>query len=179
MEPTDAELMFQVQKGSKKAFETLVRRYEIHLMRYLTRMTGTMTEAEDLFQDCWTKVYESRRDYRKGEDPKGWIFTIARNSCFNYIKRREKMKSYDPEVIDEQPDHMSDPTVEQFEKTESVNKALQSLSLAHREAIVLRFYQGLSYSEIAEAMGVPVGTVGYWISEALSVLTEKLKDQIE
>ena len=161
-----SELMRKAATGNKQAFETLVRQLELPIMNYLTRLAGSRTEAEDLFQETWLKVFENRKQYRFPDDPRPWIYRIAHNICVNHMKRTKT--GQDKIIKLGQIDR-------QYEKPEhDMPELLQMLTAEQREALILRYYEQKSYDEIAKIMDAPSGTVGYWINQAIQALRDHL-----
>lgn len=91
MENTDKSLIDAHRKGDRKAFGELVRRYGDSVLGYLTKMTGSREQAEDLFQETFKRVYEKAHTLR-GNHFKPWLFTIATNVAIDGMRRRRRLK---------------------------------------------------------------------------------------
>src|SRR5688500_12628720 len=151
---TDEELFLLMNQGDKDAFVELYGRYRGRIYAYALRMIGDRERADDVFQETFTRIYQRKDPGRPIQNVSAYIFTTARNICLNAIrdtKPRTDVEEYHQVVF--QPNH------ENIELAELVRAALELLPQHHREAFVLREYDGLSYQEIAVIMGNTLATV--------------------
>jgi RNA polymerase sigma-70 factor (ECF subfamily) len=136
------------------------------LYRVALRLTGDVTDAEDLVQDTMLKAYRSWRQYRPGTNAKAWLLTILRNTFINDYRRRRR----EPVTLDLDPVEPSglygavgeaDPEGSFFSRLvdAKVLEAIDALPPDFREVLVLSDMEGLGYAEIAETLGIPLGTV--------------------
>lgn len=183
MPDSDVELMLRCRKGDRSALAELVGRHEHALMNFFWRMVGNMTEAEDLCQDTFLRVLRSSRNYEPKAAFTTWLFKIARNLCIDKFKRAGSAGgvSLDDASADGGEDPGREPVspaptpldeVEGDENARLVRGALKRLSPKKREVLMMRVYLGMQYSEIAEIVGAPLGTVKYRIHDALKDLSE-------
>ena len=120
-------------------------------------------DAEDLVQEAYLRALKSFDGFRGGDGGRAWLLTIVRNTCYSWLKRdqtTEPAESFDEELHSSQ--HDSDtPEALLLEHADAqlLREALEELPLEFREAIILRELEGMSYKEIADVAGVPVGTV--------------------
>jgi RNA polymerase sigma-70 factor (ECF subfamily) len=136
------------------------------LYRVALRLTGDPVQAEDLVQDTMLKAYRSWHQYRPGTNAKGWLLTILRNTFINDYRRRKlepvamDLEAVEPHAIYRAVE-VDDPEGTFFSKIvdEKVTEAIDALPPDFREVLVLSDIEGMRYAEIAEAIGVPVGTV--------------------
>ncbi len=152
------------------------------------RMTGNVPDAEDLVQETFLRAYRFFDKFKKGTNCRAWLFKILKN---NYINRFRK-KAREPSTVSfdqiegtqgVEPEPLATPFAES-ELTpdldelveDDVKYALESLPLDFRMAVILSDIAGLSYKEIAEIMGTPIGTVRSRLSRARGVLQRKLYD---
>ena len=170
---TDEELMLRYRDGDTAAFEALYRRYEKPLFDFIYRMAPDPTDAESLFQETFFRVVRAKRTYRATAQFKTWLFQISVNLCRDRIRRmkhRDHLSLNSPlaprgECCAELQDLVSDPSqavdrsVEAGELEAAVKGAVGSLPEDERLIVVLKEYQGLKYSEIAEITNRPVGTL--------------------
>ncbi|MGB7296702.1 MAG: sigma-70 family RNA polymerase sigma factor [Candidatus Aminicenantales bacterium] len=170
---SDEELMLRYRNGDKTAFETLYGRYEKSLFDFIYRMVPDSTETETLFQETFLRLVRARRRYRPSAQFKTWLFQIAVNLCRDRLrgmKHRSHLSLNSPlaaqgDSRSELQDVLSDPSpavdksVEDGELQSAVQGALSSLPEDEQLVVVLREYQGMKYSEIAEVMDRPVGTL--------------------
>ncbi len=190
VESTDESLINAHCKGDKMAFGELVRRYGDSLLGYLVRMTGDRERAEDLLQDTFRRVYEKAHTFR-GNTFKNWLFTIATRVAIDGYRRRAELPVVSLDqvvscqgedcqqpravaVAEDQPDPLQQ-TI-RAEQTEQVRQALKSLPAKQRATLVLAYYQGLRYREVAEVLNCSVGMVKRHMYRALTTLQRKLPD---
>jgi RNA polymerase sigma-70 factor (ECF subfamily) len=147
-EPDEA-LMARFIEGDPGAFEVLFQRYSQPIYGYLLRMVGTAAQAEDLTQVTFLSVLRSRDRFRPGALFRPWLYAIATNAARDQHRRR---RPEDPieQAASETTDTLAD--VDPLQR-EAVRKALEQLPESQRVPIVLHRYEGLSFAEIAEAVG--------------------------
>ncbi len=170
---SDEELMLRYRDGDKAAFETLYGRYERPLFDFIYRMVPNSAETESLFQETFLRLVRGRREYQATAQFKTWLFQIAVNLCRDRsrgLKHRSHLSLNSPltaqgdshselqEVVPD-PAPAVDKSVEEGELQSAVKKAVSSLPEDEQLVVVLREYQGMKYSEIAEVMDRPVGTL--------------------
>ena len=162
VEPTDRDLVLRTRRGEVEAFGEVVTRYQQSVFNVCYRMLGERMEAEDLTQETFLRAYEKLGTFDV-ERPFGpWIRRVATNLCLNHIQG-QKPESYE---LDEERDQSSvhDPqepeSILQGEQSaEAVRNAILSLPAHYRAVIELRHYQEMSYSEIAQTLGLPLSDV--------------------
>jgi RNA polymerase sigma-70 factor (ECF subfamily) len=165
------------QAGEEGAFEALFEEYKNLVYRTAYLMLGTTHEAEDALQEVFLKVHRSLRSYdpRKGAFTT-WLHRITMNHCLNQRRKRHPapLESVDAgEALASQQ-----PSAEQrVESDDSLRRALAHLSQKLRAVLVLRYYLDLSYDEISQILGAPVGTVKSRIHSALAALRRELTDE--
>ena len=164
----DAELVVRALKGRDDGFEELVRRYQRPIVSYVYRMTGDYDAALDLTQEVFIKVYNSLARYRPEYKFSTWIYRIAHNAAVDHLRRRpSRPQGLDQTARDgesyERPVASDAPSPEQLsERAElraEIEDVIRQLPESYRELIVLRHAHDLSYDEIAEVTGLPLGTV--------------------
>jgi RNA polymerase sigma-70 factor (ECF subfamily) len=191
MAHSDENLIAAHLKGDPTAFRELVCRYGDGVLGYLAHMTGNRDQAEDLFQETFKRVHEKAHTFRGGGF-KSWLFTIATRVAIDGVRRNKRQVTIANEpqtdcgeengsqlacVADENAPSPPDEVVRQEQK-EQVRKAIESLPPGQRAALVLAYYQQLSYREVAEALGCSVGAVKTQMSRALATLAQRLPDSI-
>lgn len=159
---SDAELVRQARDGQADAFSALVRRWERKVYSYLVYLTGHREDAFDLCQEVFLSAYQNLDRLREPERFLGWLFQIARNRAYSHLrgKRAEGAEPADTDpAVAPCEVRLGDSGVwERGELKLLVEKALAALPLEQREAIVLKFYQGLKFEEIADIQSCPVST---------------------
>ena len=190
MGSSDESLMAAHLAGDQAAFCELVRRYGDGVLGYLFHMTGNRSQAEDLFQETFKRVHEKAHTFRGGRF-KSWLFTIATRAAIDSRRRRRlTLVSLDQaDDCDEEnssqvrtlaDNNAADPANElvKEEQKQQVRRAIEALPVKQRAALVLAYYQQLSYQEVAQVMGCSIGSVKTHMSRALAALARKLPDSI-
>jgi len=184
-ELSDEELIAEFQQNNTiKAFEILVQRYKNPLTNFVFRYLGDYESCTDVVQETMIKFYRNKDSYKSIAKFSTWIYTIAGNLAKTEYQRRRRrqifsINSYGEEkenyeIPDEsyRPDVMTDSGI----KDKIIQNALLKVSTAYREAVILRDIQELSYEEIAEIMGIEVGTVKSRINRGRAQLQKLLKN---
>jgi RNA polymerase sigma-70 factor (ECF subfamily) len=183
MDSTERILIDGCARGDSGALAEVVRIYGAGVLGYLTKMCGR-DQAEDLFQETFKRVYEKAGTIR-GARLKPWLYAVATRLAMDSMRKKKKFKfvpfggSRDcdgPEAMI--ADDKSDPADETLkaERKELVRDSLMGLPERMRATIMMAYYEGLSYAEIAECMGCSVGTVKTQMFRALQILADKLPD---
>ena len=174
----DCDLVTRAAAGREDGFEELVRRYQRPIAAYVYRMVGDYEAALDLTQEVFIKVYNSLRRYRSEFKFSTWIYKIAHNSAVDHLRRqggREQalLREFDGEQYD-LPIESRRPSPEQeserAERRAEIERVVSQLPAAYRELVVLRHSHDLSYDEIAEVTGLPLGTVKNRLFRAREVM---------
>jgi len=182
----DQLLVERVQRGDKKAFELLVIKYQRKLMRLVSRLVRDQAEAEDVVQEAFIKAYRALPQFRGESAFYTWLYRIGINTAKNYLVTQGRRAPTSTETNAEEAETFDDAeqlrdinTPESMLATKqiaaTVNIAMESLPEELRVAISLREIEGLSYDEIADAMGCPIGTVRSRIFRAREAIAEKLR----
>ncbi len=174
------------QSGTVEAYNILVNRYSERLMHYLFGFLGDKKRCEDLLQETFLRVHRNRHAYQRIAKFSTWLYTIAGNlarSEYRKQKRRHmhsiqawsrENEEYEMPLPDET--FLPDKQTERALQDEHIQEALGSLSSNYREIVILRDIQQLSYSEIAQITGLPMGTVKSRINRGRSKLQGILRD---
>ena len=182
----DRQLVERARLGDKRAFELLVEKYQRRLLRLISRMVRDPEEVEDIAQETFIKAYRALPNFRGDAAFYTWLYRIGVNTAKNYLATRKKaMPTISDQAIDEddEPDErlvaqdISTPESELLSKQVAiaVNQAVEALPEELRTASTLREMEGLSYDEIAELMGCPIGTVRSRIFRAREAIAAKLR----
>lgn len=182
----DQLLVERVQRGDKKAFELLVIKYQRKLMRLVSRLVRDQAEAEDVVQEAFIKAYRALPQFRGDSAFYTWLYRIGINTAKNYLVTQGRRaptstdsNAEEAETFDDAEQLRDINTPESLLATkqigETVNVAMNALPEELRTAISLREIEGLSYEEISEAMGCPIGTVRSRIFRAREAIAEKLR----
>jgi len=175
---SDTSLLQAIGEGNVDAFERLHARYANSLYQFALRYTGDPAQSADIVQDTFVRFWQQRATVRPHTSLRAYLFQSVRNAALNAIRdgRRRDWLSHDPAFVAGEQDSTvtTDAALEAEEERARVIAAVRTLPPRTREAIVLRWAHGLSYAEIAVAMGVSVETVKSQLARGLALLREKL-----
>lgn len=165
------------REGDTRAFAELVRRHQDRVFRFVLRMTGSRDEAMDLTQETFIKAWEALPRWQPQAQFRTWLFQIARNGALDVLRRRSlaQLVPIDDEAA--VPAHAPRPD-EQLDTRQRVgllDTMLRKLPVEHREILLMREVEGLSYSEIATALGIQEGTVKSRIARARANLLDRYR----
>ena len=177
--PADETLALQIQAGSQQALAELVNRHHSPLIGYLYRMLGgNRALAEDLVQETFLRVLRSIHHYKHPRPFKPWLYAIATNLVRDHYKKADTQRTQsilDDGIFQDNISSTPEDSLLAADEAHQVSEAISSLPTHQRETIVLRYYQGLSHREIAEALSIPVGTVKSRLSLGLMRLRELIE----
>lgn len=175
----DHALMRRVQKDEYEAFQELVDRYKSRLVNVIYRMLGDQNEAEDLVQETFLRVWTHRQDYDFSYCLSTWIYTIALNLAKNELRKRRKFKFFSLLDMSEKGIEIPDPKLGPSALGHMLEGAISKLPATYKEAFLLRDVEQLPYEEVAQILGVPLGTVKSRVNRARAVLKDELKPKLE
>lgn len=161
-----------------QAYEELVRRYQKRLYNLACRLTGDQEEAQDLAQEALVRAYNALARFRQGERFSPWIYKIATNLCINYLRRRRFRVPLDEEAPFVDGALTPEQALEREETRVTVQEAILALPDQYRAVVLLRHQQELSYSDIASALGLPLGTVKTHLFRAREMLNKILSKEL-
>ncbi len=184
---SDEELLGAFRQGQREAFGALVRRYERELYGYLRRYLGDDHLADDVFQNTFMQLYVKGDQYELGRPVRPWLYTIATNQAVDALRRngRHPAVSLDQTVREtgdgevrslvEVLESGACGPLEQVQGEERrllVRAGVEQLPDFLRQVVILAYYQGLKYRDIADVLDIPVGTVKSRLHAALGRLHE-------
>ena len=184
---SDEDLLSRFCRGQTDAFGVLVRRYERELYGYLRRYLGDGSLAEDVFQNTFLQLYLKIGQYEPGRPVRPWLYTIATHQAIDALRRnaRHQILSLDQKREDGSDGELRNlldtlesrgpapmENVSAEERKEKVRASVDRLPDFLRDVVILAYYQGLKYREIADILDIPVGTVKSRLHAALSKLQE-------
>lgn len=178
VEPTtDGDLIARVGEGDSGAFEVLYRRYSRPVFALALRRLGDRGRAEDAVQETFASIWRSAGSYRRERGPGApWLYAVARNAI---VDRRRALGPIPAEPVDEpSSDAGPDERAESSWTAWRIHRALAELPDQERKLIELAYWGGLSQSEIAEFVGIPLGTVKTRTRSALSRLADALEGEL-
>jgi len=171
-----AELAESARRGDIQAFEMLVKTYMKKAYFITLGLVGNREDALDISQNAFVKAHRGIRTLRSGQRFPSWLYSILRNETTNFLKKakRERFKTLDdPACIIELEDSEAG-DLEQTELCHTVWEAIRSLPLEMQEILIMQHFQGLDYSEIAELLDIPRGSVASRLYRARAALRQKL-----
>lgn len=163
--------------GLRDAFAVLVERHAERVVNACARFVNDGPVGRELAQDTWVLVWQARETYRGSGGFVPWLVTIARNRCRNELRRRKIASDHqrEPVVLEpgSSPEQLDRMLIE--ERQRRVRNALADLSEPHREAVLLRYGEGLRYDEMTNVLGVGEGTLRSRVHYGLKALKLKLE----
>jgi RNA polymerase sigma-70 factor (ECF subfamily) len=175
---SDGELIVRAGTGDRSAFEDLYRRYARPVFGLALRRLGDRGRAEDAVQETFASVWRSARTYRPERGPGApWLYAVARNAIVDRSRVRSDTVAEPPELVSEEAG--PDERTEQNWVAWRVHRALEELPEREREVVALAYWSGLSQSEVAEFLQLPLGTVKTRTRAALSRLAGLLEGDFE
>ncbi len=180
---SDEELALRAQDGDQDAFAALVRRYQQGVVNLAYRLVGNWDEALDLSQEIFLRVYENLHRFDPQRPFKPWLYRIATNYCYDHLRRKgRREKGYTTTPL-ERGIPVSEDRVDpeawalRGEIRRTVEEVIAGLPSRYRAAVVLRYIEGMSYQEIADALGIPLGTVKTYIHRSRELLRTALEER--
>lgn len=182
---SDAELVSTAISGREASFEELVRRYQRPIVGYVYRMLGDYEASLDVGQEVFIKVYNSLSRYSCDYKFSTWLYRIAHNAAIDHLRRNTiNAQSIETENADgayqlqiECPKPTPEQERERSEWRTEIEIVVRQLPTAYRELIMLRHSRDLSYDEIAEITGLPLGTVKNRLFRAREMMRGLLEER--
>ena len=170
---SDEELMIAAAEGDMDAFEELVHRHKDRAFRLACKYLGNRQEAEDLAQEAFLKILDSADSYRPTASFRTYLYRVVVNACLDY---RKKKRPHFTDSLPVREDHADGPgeAMEREARREEVREAIEELPKRQRMALVLQYYEGLSYAEVAEAMDCSESAVDSLLVRAKRKLRRQL-----
>jgi RNA polymerase sigma-70 factor (ECF subfamily) len=183
MADENTEIARGLRRREPDLLDRLIEQYQHRLLRYLVYLTGQRERAEDFFQETWVRVLERGAQYDGRREFSAWLFAIARNLVIDEQRRKQAVSleelrgpeedapafdiaSGGPSALEITMEH---------EQAGRVLAAMQKIPAECREALLLRFHEGMSLAEIAAVTGAPLGTVKSRLYRGVSALEPRLK----
>lgn len=187
---TDAQLINQFVHGDVNAFNTLVWRWEKNLYNFILRYIGDREESKDICQKTFIRVYRKLTGLRDPEKFSTWLYQIAVNICRDELKRRNRKRTYSLEhlqknsngthqgILNITTDSRNEPEGETHKNDVSalLNQALQRLPEEQRVVIIMKEYQGLKFTEIADILETSVNTAKSRMYYGIGALRKTFKE---
>ena len=189
-DPTDQALVQRVQNGDQQAFALLVAKYQRRIFRLISRFVADPATAEDIAQETFLRAYRAIRNFRGDSQFYTWLYRIAVNTAKRSSASGARSPVFSENAQKPEPDEtfprqgalssMDTPeaVMASRELVNAVNAAMEELPEELRGAIVLREIEGLSYEEISQLLGCPVGTVRSRIFRAREAIARRLRPML-
>lgn len=179
----DVILVRESLRGDKESFERLINKYKKVIFNLAYRLSGDSSEAEDIVQESFIRVYKNIHLFKLTEEFYSWLYTISVNVCRNHY-RKKKFKFFslskpingkNGEFNFEYPENSAGPEQELIRKEElkKARELLETLPFKYRSVFVLRYVENMSYHEIAKMLDIPLGTVKTYLHRGQRVLCKK------
>ena len=190
--PTDEQLLSDHIRGDPAAFRILVERHHQELFRFVIRFTSSSAAAEDVVQDTFIQAHMASARFDPERKLKPWLFTIAANKARDYLRSRTRRKevpldapmkgggdaegeSFFALMADEAPTPFEN--IDQTEKAVMVRKTVDQMPPALREVLVLAYFHGFPYKEMADILNVPLGTVKSRLHSAVAQFGKLIREE--
>jgi RNA polymerase sigma factor (sigma-70 family) len=182
----ESKIISSALAGDQRAYAKLVDKHRSAIFHIINRIVRNDEVARDLVQETFMKAFSSLASYRSEYRFSTWLYKIAANSSIDHLRKKRiqalsldrPMETEDGSVGMDIPDYSYDPERELVKKQQrfSIEEAIESLPDKYREVIIYRHKDDKSYDEIADLLGIPVGTVKARIFRARELLKKKLKN---
>lgn len=175
MEPVNKDIVIKFKHGDVGAFEYLVSLYEKAIYNYVLRIVRDPPHAKDITQDTFIKIYTHHKKVDTDKNIKSWIFTIATNTAYDFLRSKKGRKSINLEESSETFHALATYTIIEGLVTD-VNDALDIIQPEYKNPIILYYKEGFDYKEIAEILSLPINTIKTHIRRGKEQLKKLLKD---
>ena len=181
----DAQVVRQVLRGKREAFSLLVERYQKPIFNFTYRFYGNYELAQELTQETFLRCYQFLKSYDPERKFSTWLYKVAKNLCVDELKRQrsarevrldDALPAIDARDVASAVDRNQQVQCIRREEDFRLLEALQELPPAARTVLLLHYFQGLSYQEIGEMLGLPVSTIKIRIFRAKKLLLDKWRE---
>ena len=173
---TEQELVLRAKAGDDEAFAQLMRDNEKRIYNLTLRMTGNPEDAMDLAQEAFLNAWRGLKLFKGDSAFSTWVYRLASNACIDHLRRKKRRQDISaPMPVDEEDDSAPDIPDERFQPEQELERqelrravaaGLEQLSDEHRQVLVMREINGLSYQEIGDILDLEAGTVKSRIARA-------------
>ena len=157
------------RNGEREAFRHLVEKYQRQAVSHATAILGSREDALDAAQEAFIDAFKALKQFDSSRPFYPWFYVLLRNRCFKLAARKRETESIDETVI------VAPNSTAQSERILALENALRSLDMEDREIVTLKYFDGLSYNELAERLQIPKGTVMSRLFHARRKLQAKLE----
>jgi RNA polymerase sigma-70 factor (ECF subfamily) len=179
MNPDDRDVIQAVLNGDSERFGALVVKYQDRLFNGLARMLGSAADAEDVVQDTFLQAFRKLSSFRECSSFYTWLYRIAINAAINLRRRKRRVVTFadESQLSDRMSGDLTEAPDKELVRADEVRElqhGLNELSDEHRNILVLREIEGMSYEDIAEILDMPIGTVRSRLHRARLQLRDRL-----
>lgn len=173
---TDEQLVNQYLKGDEESLEILIKQYLKPIYSFVYHYLGNVSDAEDVAQEVFVKMWRNLKKFDGQKKFKTWIFTIAKNTCLDYFRKKKIVPMFlledDDNKIDNLIDLSSQPNkiVEQLDAQQKITPVLDKLSAKHRLVLNLYYQDQLNFREIGKKLNESINTIKSRYRRALNIL---------
>lgn len=173
----DSQLVERAREGDQRAFAQLVRLNQDRVFRFVLRMTGSRDDALDLTQETFMKAWQALPRWQPQAQFRTWLFQIARNGALDLLRRRAVLDFVPIDDEPELPAHAptAEDRLELRQRYRMLDDALRRLPAEHREILLLREVEEMSYAEIAATLNIEEGTVKSRLARARAALLDRCR----
>ena len=157
------------RNGEQEAFRHLVEKYQRQAISHATAILGSREDALDAAQEAFIDAFKALKQFDSSRPFYPWFYVLLRNRCFKLAARKRETESIDETVI------VAPNSTAQSERILALENALRALDMEDREIVTLKYFDGLSYNELAERLQIPKGTVMSRLFHARKKLQAKLE----
>lgn len=160
-EETDAQLLQRIATGEQAALRLFYQRFHGPVYQFSLRTLNNPADAADVLNAVMLEVWQRAGSFAGQSQVRTWLFSIARNKSVDILRRKRPSEAFDETMLDEGADDFCEHLagLELQQQGAQVRQCLDKLKDSHRQVVYLTFFEELAYPEIAEVMGIPLGTV--------------------
>lgn len=173
----DHRLFLQIAEGDPRAFRRLVDQHAPPLVTYLTRLMNNQSEAEEIAQEVFVRVWQKADDYKPSFRASTWLHRIGHNLAIDQLRRRKHSAEIDTKIDAAPASEQPSTLVERKQRATSLQAALDALPLRQKTAMLLKYEQDFANPEIASVLGLSVDAVESLLSRAKRQLTDELTSE--
>ena len=170
---SDKELILEIRSGDILAFEELVKRYQIKLLYFVLRIINSETDAEEIVQDTFVKIYSKIERIDVSKKFSTYLFEIAKNAAFSQLRKKKREVALDKAYALGEEDRSLENLI-RSEDAVGLRKAVSKLSDQHRQVLELYYFKDFSYKQIATRLHMPINTIRTHLRRAKVALRKEL-----
>ncbi len=187
MEKDDVQLITAYQKGDARALDELIYKYTGSVYGFVRKLVHVSTEAEDITQETFIKMWKKIDQYDTRYNFKTWLFTIARNSAIDYLRKQKNVVfsdlsdgesiNFEDTLFDMSP--LPDDLFDNKRQRERLSIAIDKLSIQHKAVVLLKHEQDFTFEEIARILHIPMNTAKGQYYRAIQALKKDVNDAMD